>query len=51
MATDLIINSTSFEIRTALIEYGTLVEFHLERPGEKGKYQKDTKEYLYMTQI
>ena len=36
MATDLIINSTSFEIRTALIEYGTLVEFHLERPAEKG---------------
>lgn len=36
MATDLIINATSFEIRTALIEYGTLVEFHIERPDEKG---------------
>lgn len=36
MATDLIINATSFEIRTALIEYGNLVEFHLERPAEKG---------------
>lgn len=36
MATDLIINATSFEIRTALIEYGNLVEFHLERPSEKG---------------
>ena len=36
MATDLIINAASFEIRTALIEYGNLVEFHLERPAEKG---------------
>jgi ribonuclease G len=36
MATDLIINATSFEIRTALIEYGNLVEFHIERPAEKG---------------
>lgn len=36
MATDLIINATSFEVRTALIEYGNLVEFHVERPAEKG---------------
>ena len=36
MATDLIINATSFEIRAALIEYGNLVEFRLERPAEKG---------------
>lgn len=36
MATDLIINATSFEIRIALIEHGNLVEFYLERPKEKG---------------
>ncbi|MBU0729972.1 MAG: Rne/Rng family ribonuclease [Proteobacteria bacterium] len=36
MATDLIINATSFEIRIALVEYGNLVEFYLERPTEKG---------------
>jgi ribonuclease G len=36
MATDLIINATSFEIRIALIEHGNLVEFYLERPTEKG---------------
>ncbi|MBU0483174.1 MAG: Rne/Rng family ribonuclease [Proteobacteria bacterium] len=36
MATDLIINATSFEIRVALVEYGNLVEFYLERPAEKG---------------
>ncbi len=36
MATDLIINATSFEIRIALIEHGNLVEFYLERPNEKG---------------
>lgn len=36
MATDLIINATSYEIRIALIEHGNLVEFYLERPTEKG---------------
>ncbi len=36
MATDLIINATSFEVRIALIEHGNLVEFYLERPTEKG---------------
>ncbi|HSH12174.1 MAG TPA: ribonuclease, partial [Desulfurivibrionaceae bacterium] len=36
MATDLIVNATSFEIRIALVEYGNLVEFALERPAEKG---------------
>lgn len=36
MATDLIINATSYEIRIALVEHGNLVEFYLERPTEKG---------------
>jgi ribonuclease G len=36
MATDLIVNATSFEIRIALVEFGNLVEFYLERPAEKG---------------
>ena len=36
MATDLIINATSYEIRIALVEHGELVEFYLERPSEKG---------------
>lgn len=36
MATDLIINATSFEVRIALVEHGNLVEFYLERPTEKG---------------
>jgi ribonuclease G len=36
MATDLVINATSYEIRIALVEHGTLVEFYLERPTEKG---------------
>jgi len=36
MATDLIINATSYEVRIALVEHGTLVEFYLERPSEKG---------------
>ncbi len=35
MATDLIINATPFEVRIALVEYGNLVEFYLERPTEK----------------
>ncbi len=36
MATDLIINATSYEVRIALVEHGSLVEFYLERPKEKG---------------
>lgn len=36
MATDLIINGTSFEIRIALVEHGNLVEFYVERPSGKG---------------
>ena len=36
MATDLVINATSYEIRIALVEHGTLTEFYLERPTEKG---------------
>ena len=36
MATDLIINATSYEVRIALVEHGELVEFYLERPTEKG---------------
>ncbi len=36
MATDLIINAASFEVRIALVEHGNLVEFYLERPTEKG---------------
>ncbi len=36
MATDLVINATPFEVRIALVEYGNLVEFYLERPKEKG---------------
>ena len=36
MATDLIINATSYEVRIALVEHGDLVEFYLERPSVKG---------------
>ncbi len=36
MATDLLINAASYEVRIALIEHGNLVEFHVERPTEKG---------------
>lgn len=36
MATDLIINAASYEVRVALVEHGELVEFYLERPSEKG---------------
>ncbi|MEW6427039.1 MAG: Rne/Rng family ribonuclease [Thermodesulfobacteriota bacterium] len=36
MATDLLINATPYEIRIALVEHGTLVEFYQERPTEKG---------------
>ena len=36
MASDLVINATSYETRIALIEYGNLVEFYQERPSERG---------------
>ncbi|MDA3971288.1 MAG: Rne/Rng family ribonuclease [Desulfobulbaceae bacterium] len=36
MATDLIINASSYEVRIALAEHGSLVEFYLERPTERG---------------
>lgn len=36
MATDLVINATLYETRIALVEYGNLVEFYMERPAEKG---------------
>ncbi len=36
MTTEILINSRSFEIRIALVENGNLVEFHLQRPSEKG---------------
>ncbi len=36
MATDLLINAASYEIRIALVEHGNLVEFYLERPTERG---------------
>lgn len=36
MASDLVINATSYEVRIALIEYGNLVEFYMERPNDKG---------------
>ncbi len=33
---DILVNSTEFENRIALVENGNLLEFHLERPAEKG---------------
>lgn len=36
MHTDILINSSFFENRIALVENGNLIEFHLERPAEKG---------------
>lgn len=36
MYTDILINATPYENRIALVENGNLVEFHLERPMEKG---------------
>jgi ribonuclease G len=36
MASDLLINATSYEVRIALVEHGDLVEIYLERPTEKG---------------
>jgi ribonuclease G len=36
MTSEILINSTSYEIRIALVENGQLAEFHLQRPTEKG---------------
>jgi ribonuclease G len=36
MATEILINATSFEVRLALVEDGNLSEFHMQRPTEKG---------------
>ena len=36
MYTDILINTTSYENRIALVDSGNLLEFHLERPAEKG---------------
>lgn len=36
MATDILINSRSYEVRLALVENGNLSEFHMQRPTEKG---------------
>ncbi|MCI5122735.1 MAG: S1 RNA-binding domain-containing protein, partial [Candidatus Electrothrix sp. AUS4] len=36
MYTDIVINATPYENRIAVVERGNLLEFHLERPSEKG---------------
>lgn len=36
MTTEILINSRTFEVRIAVIENGNLVEFHIQRPSEKG---------------
>lgn len=36
MSTEILINSRRYEVRIALVENGTLSEFHLQRPTEKG---------------
>lgn len=36
MYTDIVINATPYENRIAVVERGSLLEFHLERPTEKG---------------
>ena len=36
MATEILINATSYEVRLALVEDGNLSEFHMQRPTEKG---------------
>ncbi len=36
MSSEILINSTSYEIRIALVENGQLAEFHIQRPTEKG---------------
>ncbi len=36
MSTEILINSRRYEVRIALVENGSLSEFHLQRPTEKG---------------
>ncbi len=36
MSSEILINSTSYEIRIALVENGQLAEFHIQRPKGKG---------------
>lgn len=36
MSTEILINSKRYEVRIAIVENGTLSEFHLQRPSEKG---------------
>jgi len=36
MSTEILINSRRYEVRIAIVENGTLSEFHLQRPTEKG---------------
>lgn len=36
MYTDIVINATPYENRIAVVERGNLLEFHIERPSEKG---------------
>ncbi len=36
MSSEILINTTSYEIRIALVENGQLAQFHLQRPTEKG---------------
>ncbi len=36
MTTEILINTTSYEVRLALVEDGNLSEFHMQRPTEKG---------------
>jgi ribonuclease G len=36
MSSEILINSTSYEVRIALVENGHLAELHLQRPTEKG---------------
>jgi len=36
MSSEILINSTSYETRIALVENGQLAEFHLQRPTERG---------------
>lgn len=36
MATEILINATSYEVRLALVEDGNLSEFHMQRPTDKG---------------
>jgi ribonuclease G len=36
MYTDILINAAPYENRIALVEGGNLLEFHIERPTEKG---------------